>query len=37
MLPVQTVMWHLICLQAKRPEPSSVVDFEKIDQDARVG
>lgn len=29
--------WHLIFLQAKRAEASSVVDFEKIDQDARVG
>lgn len=29
--------WSLILLQTKREEPSSVVEFEKIDQDARVG
>lgn len=25
-----------ICQQAKRADPSSVVDYEKIDEDARV-
>lgn len=25
-----------VCQQAKRAEPSTVVDYEKIDEDARV-